>query len=169
MADQPPIDVRTTPITGHDVRTLLEEIAHSPFIGQLSVAEIDAFIQAGTIRFYYERQTLLGFGAWTPLSDRWVELGPIFISHRGRGRGLGSLAFYSMINERAAEGYKLWAITKNPIIMHLFEKNGFKPVSMHHLPRPIKWHMIRRMNVRRILALITKFRPGETVRHYIQE
>ncbi|MBI5929150.1 MAG: hypothetical protein HY862_07575 [Chloroflexi bacterium] len=150
----------------NDIDAVLEEIKTTKFIGEVSHKEIEQFIRNGTIRFLYEGDNLLGFGAWQAINAEWCEIGPLYIIESARERGVARQMIDEMFAINAA--FNLYLITKNPVIRYLANQYKFTQLSMRQLPRPIKIHLIRKFNLTRIVHLVTKF-SRDPVLHFIRK
>ncbi|GIK62930.1 MAG: hypothetical protein BroJett018_07240 [Chloroflexota bacterium] len=150
----------------NDIDALLEEIKTTKFIGEVTHKEIEGHISNGTIRFLYEDDKLLGFGAWQIVNPQWREIGPLYVIEAAREKGVARQVIDEMFAINAA--YNLYVVTKNPVIGYLAKQYQFSQTSMVKLPKPLKIHLIRKFNLVRIIHLLTKF-SRDPVLHYIRK
>lgn len=150
----------------HDIDALLEEIKNTKFIGEVTHKEIEEHVNSGTIRFLYDGDNLLGFGAWQIVNPHWREIGPLYIIETAREKGVARQVIDEMFAINAA--YNLYVVTKNPVIGHLAKQYQFSQISMAKLPQPLKIHLIRKFKPVRIIHLLTKF-SRDPVLHYIRK
>lgn len=151
-----------------DVLTLLDELQHSPFIGEISPDEIARLLEAKTVRFFYDGDTLAGLAAWDVIHGPWVEVGPFYTVKAYRGQGLGSFMFDTVEEIHRDAECRLYAVTKNPVVKQMFIKRGFQQVSIWALPREIQVHLLRKLTLRRLLRHVRKLRFGDSVSHFIK-
>lgn len=149
-----------------DIEPVLEEIKNTKFIGEVSHQEIEQHTAGGTIRFLYDGDSLLGFGAWQFVNPVWREIGPLYIIETARERGVARMMIDEMFAINAA--YNLYVVTKNPVIGYLARQYNFTQVSMVKLPMPLKLHLLRKFKPTRIAHMLTKM-SRDPVLHYIRK
>ncbi len=140
-----------TPKSENDLDILLQEVNSSRYIGQLTKEEVRHFVANGTIRFFYEGNQIVGFGAWEAINPQWVEIGPFYNLEAFRGKGLGREIVRLLVTLNA--GKRLYAVTKNAIVKKMMLKFGFRPVNALELPLPVYRHLISKISVARLLNL----------------
>ncbi len=150
----------------NDIDVVLEEIKNTKFIGEVTHKEIEQHVGSGTIRFLYDGDDLLGFGAWQIVDPHWREIGPLYIIETAREKGVARQMIDEMFSINAA--YSLYVVTKNPVIGYLAKQYQFTQVSMAKLPKPLKLHLLRKFNLTRIVHMVTKF-SRDPVLHYIRK
>jgi GNAT superfamily N-acetyltransferase len=151
-----------------DVLTLLDEVQHSPFIGEISPNEIARLLRANAVLFFYDGETLAGLAGWDVIGGTWVELGPFYTAKAYRGQGLGSLIFDTVERMHRDEGHTLYGVTKNPVVKQMFAKRGFHQVGIWSLPREVQVYLLRKMTLRKLLRHVRKLRFGDSVSHFIK-
>jgi GNAT superfamily N-acetyltransferase len=147
-----------------DFDLLVAELNASPHIGEITAAEMQAFIDDETIRFFYDESGLVGFGAWVEVNERWIEVGPFYVMDAYRGHGYGKPVVRHIIEIN--RGRHQYGITRNPAMKRLFEKNGFHPVSAP--PAPVVVSLIERLTLSRLRQWASKF-TLEPVYHFVLE
>jgi GNAT superfamily N-acetyltransferase len=153
------------PQHSEDLPQLLLEVNLSPFIGEITLQEIEDLIQHQSIRFYYQDGQLVGFGAWVSITPDWVEIGPLYVAQNQQGHGTGRhitedvIAWTQHLNQ--------YAITRNPRMMKIFVQQGFEQVSFFRLPLAIQWFALRKLTPTKIMRFAAKFSP-DPVMHLIK-
>ena len=167
MTDEAPlqIEVVSTPRSSADLDALLAEVDETPFIAQLSVSELQRHISNNSARFFYDGETLAGFGAWQPISRTWVEIGPFFVMNQYRDRRLGRRVVETLLE--ATNAYNQYAVSMNPVVKRMFERLGFQPVGLLRLPLEVQLNLLRRLSPTRLLRLASRYTPGGTT-HFIR-
>lgn len=150
----------------NDIDVVLDEMKSTKYIGEVTLKEIEQHVSSGTIRFLYDGDKLLGFGAWQVVNPEWREIGPLYIIETAREKGVARQMIDEMFAINAA--YNLYVVTKNPVIGYLAKQYQFTQVSMAKLPKPLKLHLIRKFTPIRIIHLVTKF-SRDPVLHYIRK
>jgi GNAT superfamily N-acetyltransferase len=151
-----------------DVLMLLDELQHSPFIGEISADEITRLLHANAVLFFYDDDVLAGLAGWEVIGATWVELGPFYTAKAYRGQGLGSAMFDAVEKIHHDAGHTLYGVTKNPVVKQMFTKRGFHQVRMWALPREVQVYLLRKMNLRKLLRHVRKLRFGDSVSHFIK-
>ena len=159
------MEILNAPQSKADLDTLLQEVATSPYIGQLTPEEIEAHIKDHSIGFLYDDNELIGFGAWDNIGEDWREIGPFYALNKHRGKRLGAQIVESLIKLNSAK--RLYLVTKNPIVKKLALRLGFHQVNARELPWPIYRHLISRITPSRIIQLVRKL-SFEPVSQYIR-
>ena len=159
------MDILESPKSEADVAVLLHEANASPFIGQLTPQEVGYWLQVKTIRFFYQEDALVGFGAWDNIGSDWCEIGPFYSREAFRGQGLGTQIVGTLIALNANRN--LYAVTKNPIVRKLFDRFGFHEVGVLALPWPVVRHLLRRVSLGRLMNL-TRQLSLDPVTHHIK-
>lgn len=159
------MEVLEDPKSELDMDILLQEVNASPFIGQLTRKELGRFIADRTIRFFYEADKLVGFGAWEEIDSDWCEIGPFYNMQAFRRKGLGTQIVQLLVTLNT--GKKMYAVTKNPIVSKVMLKLGFHKVGVLALPWPIYRHLLARVSVSRLLNLARKI-SSDPVSHYLK-
>ena len=149
-----------------DLALLLHEVNASPFIGQLTPQEVEHWLKARTIRFFYQGGALVGFGAWDNLGASWCEIGPFYGLEAFRGQGLGTQIVGTLVRLNAESN--LYAVTKNPIARKLFARFGFREVGILALPWSVVRHLLRRVSLGRLMNLTRKL-SLDPVTHHVKE
>src|SRR5258708_37558193 len=126
------METTTQPQSPADLDLLLEEVNTSPFIGQLTRQEIQTRMKDRTIRFFYQNDELVGFGAWDNIDHQWREIGPFYTLIKYRSKGLGAQIVEILVSLNT--GKKLYAVTKNPTVKRPLVRLGFQPVAATALP-----------------------------------
>jgi|GEM_PF-2624232 GNAT superfamily N-acetyltransferase len=161
-------DILAEPRNQADKQALLQEVNESPFIGQMTLHELDHHIERKSILFFYEEDTLSAFSAWIPFAKDWVELGPFFTREAYRGAGLGKRTVISAIDANRALGRNMYGVTKNDVMKHIFTKHGLAETPLFKLPQPVLQYLVVKTNPARIVRGLQKLKPNEKVAHYIQ-
>lgn len=133
----------------------------------MALHTVNRHIAGNTILFFYDGTQLVGLGAWTLVGKQWIELGPVYVARARRGEGIGYLMFAEMADRVMNRGRHLYAVTKNPRIMHILDRRDFTPVSVFKLPLVLQLHLLRKLNLLSLIQLIRKYRPNERVAHYV--
>ena len=162
-------EITTQPKRQADVLALLAEARYSPFIGEISLEEIEALRRAKAVLFFYDGDTLAGLGAWNPIDGVWVELGPFYTATTYRGQGLGSLMFDAVEERLRGTEQRLYGVTKNPVVKRMFAKRGFRQVGVWTLPRTIQMHLLKKVTPRKLFRHVRKLRRRDSVSHFIAE
>ena len=152
------IDVTPQPKREADVLTLLDELQHSPFIGEISLNEIARLLDGAT---------LAGIAAWDAIRGPWVEIGPFYTAKAYRGQGLGSFMVDTVETIHRDGGHRFYGVTKNPVVKRMFVRRGLHQVSMWTLPREIQIHLLKKLTLRKLLRHVSKLRLGDSVSHFI--
>jgi GNAT superfamily N-acetyltransferase len=163
------LEVAQQPKGQADVLMLLDELRHSPFIGEISADEIARLRRANTVLFIYDGDTLAGLAGWDVIHGSWVEVGPFYTAKAYRGQGLGSFMFDTVEEIHHDAGHRLYAVTKNPVVKQMFIKRGFHQVSIWTLPREIQLHLLRKLTLRKLFRHGRKLRFGDSVSHFIKD
>lgn len=151
MTDRTPIaTIVTAPRRVADVDRLLTEFSTTTYIAAISRAELDALLAANTTRFFYSGEDLVGFGAWSAITDGWVEIGPFIAFEAYRGQGFGRLISETMFG--LVESTNVYGVTKNPTMRRLFARYGFAEVGFLGLPRPVQRYILRRITLRKLVS-----------------
>src|SRR5690349_5741122 len=138
-----PVEILDVPKSDADIRSLLDEVNRSGFIGEVTRREIDDYLRDHTIRFFYQDGMLVGFGAWQKIDAEWRELGPFYASDKHRGKGIGKLIVDTLVQLNADSS--LYAVTKNPAVKAMLERRGFQKVSVAALPASIRSFLARKI------------------------
>jgi GNAT superfamily N-acetyltransferase len=162
------VEVTPQPKREADVLALLDELQHSPFIGEISPDDLARLMDAETVLFFYDGDTLAGLAAWDVIHGSWVEAGPFYTVKAYRGQGLGSFMFDTVEEIHRDAGRRLYAVTKNPVVKQMFAKRGFHPVSLWTLPREIQLHLLKKLTLRKLLRHVRKLRFGDSISHFIK-
>jgi GNAT superfamily N-acetyltransferase len=162
------IEATSQPKHQTDVLALLDEMQHSPFIGEISPDEIARLLHASSVLFFYDGDTLAGLAAWDVIDGTWVEVGPFYTAKAYRGQGVGSLMFDTVERTLSRGGHKLYGVTKNPVVKQMFVKRGFHQVAIWTLPREVWLYLLRKLTFRRLLRHGRKLRFGDSVSHFIK-
>jgi GNAT superfamily N-acetyltransferase len=150
------------------LKALLREVNASPFIGYLSARDLAARAEQGAIRFYHRADgPLLGFGAWQVIDDAWCEIGPFFVTQQARGTGVGRAMFDAIVGQQRTAGYHLYVVTKNDVVRYIFRAYGFAEIAGSALPRVLRGRMLATLSLRRVLAHVLKYRPGDRITHFV--
>jgi GNAT superfamily N-acetyltransferase len=168
VSDPVPIDIVPEPKSEADLYALLAEAKDSVFIAKITPADIQRLIRAQTIRFCYEGDTLVGFGAWIVINTHWSEIGPFYTAQEHRGKGMGRAMFDMVIDINREQGRKMYGITKNPVMKSMFERHRFNHVSLLALPPAIQFYLLKKLTVRKAFYLVRKFSFHESVAHFIK-
>ncbi len=153
----PPVEV---------LESLLEEANTSPFIGEIQLTEVQCLIDDQTIRFIYVDEACAGFGAWISINTEWDEVGPLFISEKFRGQGLGKHIIKAILTECQRHNTSLYGVTRNPAVKHIFKKEGFQQIPLFKLPIAVQIFALRKLTPRKLLRYLQKSHP-EPVSHFI--
>ena len=148
------MEMLDAPRSKADLDLLLQEVAASPYIGQLTPQEIETHVKDRTIRFFYDNGELVGFGAWDNIGEDWREIGPFYALNKQRGKGLGTRIVESLVNLNSTK--RLYMVTKNPIVKKLAVRLGFHKVGAGELSWPIYRHLISRLTLSRFIQLVRK-------------
>jgi GNAT superfamily N-acetyltransferase len=162
------LEVTEQPKRRADVLALLDEVQHSPFIGEISPGEIARLLQANTVLFFYDGDVLAGLAGWDVIGGTWVELGPFYTVKAYRGQGLGSFMVDMVEKKHIDTDHRFYGVTKNPLVKHMFSKRGFHQVRVWTLPREIQIHLLRRLTPRKLLRYVRKLRLGDSISHFIK-
>jgi GNAT superfamily N-acetyltransferase len=162
------LEITQQPKRQVDILTLLDEVRHSPFIGEISPDEITRLLRANAILFFYDGDTLVGLAGWNVIHGPWVEVGPFYTAETYRGQGLGSLMFDTVERMHFDAGHRLYGVTKNPLVKQMFAKRGFHQVRVWTLPREIQLYLLRKTTIRKLLRHGRKLRFGDSVSHFIK-
>jgi GNAT superfamily N-acetyltransferase len=73
----------------------------------------------------------------------FIDLKLFIILERFRDRGFGAKLFDSFMSAVGDSGKPIYAITKNPAVIHLLTKNGFTKVGFMQLPLPCVLHQTK--------------------------
>ena len=157
------MDILEFPKSEADVALLLHEVNASPFIGQLTPQEVEHWLKVKTIRFFYQGDALVGFGAWDNFGLDWCEIGPFFSRDIFRGQGLGTQIIGILV--RLNGNRNLYAVTKNPIVRKLLPRFGFREVGVLALPWPVVRQLLSRVSFGRMVNLAQKFTPDPITHH----
>mgnify|MGYP001195800512 CR=1 FL=1 len=163
------VEVTPQPKREADVLALLDELQHSPFIGEISADEIARLLRANAILFFYDGDTLAGLAGWNVIHGPWVEVGPFYAAEAYRGQGLGSFMFDSVEAMQLQAGHKLYGVTKNPVVKQMFAKRGFYQVKIWILPREVQVYLLRKLTLRKLLRHGRKLRLGDSSSHFIKD
>lgn len=145
------------------LETLLEEVNQSPFIGELSIAELQTMMAADTIRFTYVDGELAGFGAWLVINNQWVEIGPFYMAKRFRGRGLGKQIMADVVAHLDSMGKNQYAVTRNPSVEGMLATMGFRKTAFWRLPPHVLRHVVQKLRPRKLWGFFRKAAPGRMV------
>ncbi|HVO70829.1 MAG TPA: GNAT family N-acetyltransferase [Aggregatilineaceae bacterium] len=159
------MDIVENPRSEADVALLLHEVSASPFIGQMTLQEVEHWLTAKTIRFFYQDVAMVGFGAWDNIDSDWCEIGPFYSLETFRGQGLGTQIVETLVTLNANSN--LYAVTKNPIARKLFARLGFREVSVLALPWPVVRHLLSRVSFGRLVNLTRKL-SLDPITHHIK-
>jgi GNAT superfamily N-acetyltransferase len=162
------LEIKHQPKHQMDVRTLLDEMNGSPFIGDISAVEIDRLIRAHSVLFFYDGEVLVGLAGWDAFDGAWIELGPFYTAEVHRGQGVGSFMFDTVEQVHSHTIHNLYGVTKNPMVKHMFAKHHFHQVRIWTLPREVQIHLLRKLSLRRLLRYLRKLRFGDSVNHFIK-
>jgi GNAT superfamily N-acetyltransferase len=162
------LEITPQPKRQADVLTLLDEVRHSPFIGEISPDEITHLLRANAILFFYDDDTLVGLAGWNTIHGSWVEVGPFYTAQAYRGQGLGSFMFDTVEKIHRDEKHKLYGVTKNPVVKQMFAKRGYHQVGIWTLPREIRLYLLRKLTLRKVLRHGRKLRFGDSISHFIK-
>ncbi len=160
-------EITVHPRSDADLRALLGEVQHSPFIGEITPDEVQSLARAGTIRFCYAGDVLAGFGAWITINDWWAEIGPVYTAVAYRGQGIGWLMFDTVMDAQHP-ARNLYGVTKNPVVKRMFEQRGFRQVSLPGLPLVLYGYLLRKLSLRKALHHARKFSRHDSVAHYVR-
>jgi GNAT superfamily N-acetyltransferase len=145
------------PQNPEDLPQLLLEVNQSPFIGEITLQELEDLIQGQSIRFYYQDGQLVGFGAWVSIRPDWVEIGPLYVAQNQQGHGTGRHITEDVITW--TQNLNQYAITRNPRMMKIFVQQGFKQVSFFRLPFAVQRFSLGKLTPTKLLRFqITAFR-----------
>lgn len=161
------IEITETVPSVQVLATLLEEANSSPFIGEIQLAEVQSLIDDRTIRFIYVDAVCAGFGAWIRINAHWDEIGPLYVSEKFRGQGLGKQIIKAILEECQQHGTSLYAVTRNPAVKHIFKKEGFHQISLLKLPLSVQIFALRKLTPRKLLRFLQKSHP-EPVSQFIR-
>jgi GNAT superfamily N-acetyltransferase len=150
----------------HELESLLVEANQSPFIGDIQLAEILAMKKTDTLRFIYSDDRLAGFGAWIPINAHWDEFGPFYVSERFRGQGLGDQIIQTLLVLCERRKTNLYAVTRNPAMKHILQKQGFQQVGLRTLPISVQLFALSKLNPRKVIRFLQKPHP-ENVSHFV--
>jgi GNAT superfamily N-acetyltransferase len=162
------LEITRQPKQQADVLMLLDEVQHSPFIGEISPDDIARLLHENAVRFFYDGDALAGLAGWHVIDGTWVELGPFYAAKAYRGQGLGSLIFDTVETMHRDAGFKLYGVTKNPVVKRMFAKRGFRQVTLWALPRAVQVFLLRKLTPRWLLHHARKLRLGDAVSHFIK-
>jgi GNAT superfamily N-acetyltransferase len=162
------LDITPQPKHRADVLSVLDEVKHSPFIGEISPEEIEQLCHAQTILFFYDGDVLAGLVGWNMIHKTWIEVGPIYTVRAYRGQGLGGFMFDTVEEMQLQAGHKLYGVTKNPVVKGMFEKRGFRRVSLWALPYEVQRYLLRKLTLRKLLHHARKLRFRDSVSHFIK-
>lgn len=148
-----------------NLRELTEEINRSPHIGEITRQDLELLIAQHSIRFCYQDDVFVGFGAWMPIGGRWVELGPIYVAQEFRGQGLGKQITEGIIRQN--RHLNQYAVTRNPAMKAIFIQNGFEPRPFFRLPFVVQRFIVGKLSVRKLLRFAAKRSP-ESIGHFVK-
>lgn len=149
-------EVTDRPKSNTELAKLLDEANQSPFIGYISLDELQTLIDVQTIRFVYEDDVLAGFGGWITINSNWVEIGPFFVSERFQGQGLGKFVINLVVDECNQRGNNQVAVTRNPAVKYLLAKVGYVEVSFLQMPLSLQWYVISKLSPSKLLRFLQK-------------
>jgi GNAT superfamily N-acetyltransferase len=149
------------------LEALLEEVNQSPFIGALSLAELQQLLAAETIRFTYVDDELVGFGAWVVINDQWAEIGPFYMVKRFRGQGLGKQIMEDVVVHVGNSGRNLYAVTRNTAVDKMLQGMGFRRIPIWRLPPRVLGFAMQKLGPRKLWGFFRKHSPGR-MRHLIK-
>ncbi|MBX3066566.1 MAG: GNAT family N-acetyltransferase [Anaerolineae bacterium] len=159
------MNVLTEPRSTQELETILIEVNNSPHIGEITLEEMETFIQKNTIRFYYENEQFMGFGAWVIINAAWIEVGPLYVAQAARSHGIGRQITEDVIMQNKA--LNQYAVTRNPPMKHIFMQQGFRAVSLFRLPFVVQRFLVSKIRLRKLLRFASKRSP-ESVSHLIR-
>jgi GNAT superfamily N-acetyltransferase len=160
---------RTQQPRGDSDRTLLVREANATeYIAMLTTRDLQRLERSESIFYYYDRDTVVGFGAWQPVNARWVEIGPFFNRDAYRGQGLGRRFFHDVILHLESHETSLYAVTKNDAVKHMLEGYGFLETAFRRLPAPLLFHLASRLDIRRVYHGLRKARNDQPTIHLLK-
>lgn len=89
-------------------------------------------------------------------SIHFAELKLLMVRHISQGNGYSRQLFDSFIERFAGSSKPIYAVTKNPKVMHLLQGEGFKRVRYVFLPFRCKLHQLH--------TIFSLYRAGEYIR-----
>ena len=162
------LDMTPQPRQPADLQNLLDEVQHSPFIGEITPEEVERLRSIDAVRFFYDGDTLVGLAAWEVIGTGWAEVGPLYTAQAYRGHGLGSFMFDMVERMHLDAGRNMYGVTKNPQVMPMFVRRGYRQIGTLALPRAIQLHLLRRLSLRKLIQHARKLRPGDSLSHYVK-
>jgi len=121
-----------------EIDLLVNEIRETPFIVGLTKREWGNFcdIFVANISGF-----LAGVCVVKNLSFNWVEIGPILVLKKYRGKNIGQNLFDQAFDFAESKKKNIYIVSRNPVIVKWMEKRGMVlKNNLIGLPWPILWH-----------------------------
>ena len=134
----------------------------------LTTRDLQRLERSQSIFYYYDGDTVIGFGAWQPVNGRWAEIGPFFNRDAYRGQGLGRRFFHEVIQHLEASEISMYAVTKNDAVKHMLEGYGFIETPFLRLPVRLLRHLASRVDIRRIYYGLRKSSSDQPTIHLLK-
>jgi hypothetical protein len=148
----------------NDLLKIVTAANASEFIGRLTQEEFHRFMSHKAVRFFYDADQIVGFGAWQGIDSEWTEIGPVFIIPEARNRGFAIRYARLVLAENAEK--KLLAATKNPAVKKMLRNAKFRPVPVSALPINILFHFLKGLTLPRLISLLKK-QTGESIEFFL--
>lgn len=122
-----------------EAKVISEEITRTPNIVGYKAGEL---VELGDMLVAENEDGLIGILAYVE-TGRFIDLKLAIVIEKYRGRGYGTQLFNECMSLLNNKGKPMYAVTKNPTVVHALQTAGFNQVRFRQLPLSCRLHQLR--------------------------